>query len=111
MRGKTYLGVLVPFGEQVLMKDIDGTEAGNPNPRWRKRVFVGKLDFTDEFLILTASPWEPRASHSQTTVKAEEFPTSQRTSRLYLKQHILDKFGRAPGCPGCLGIGAHSEQC
>eukprot|EP00971_Amphidinium_carterae_P086984 1721069-Amphidinium_carterae.1 len=56
MRGKTYLGDLVPFGEQVLMKDIDRIEAGKLNPRWRKGVFVGKLDFTDEFMIKT-TPW------------------------------------------------------
>ena len=28
-----------------------------------------------------------------------------------LRQNILDKYGRPPGCPGCVGIGQHTEEC
>eukprot|EP00971_Amphidinium_carterae_P127845 2532362-Amphidinium_carterae.1 len=43
VRGKTYMGDLVPFEEQVKMKDIDGTEAGKLNPRWKTRGLCGKV--------------------------------------------------------------------
>ena len=31
--------------------------------------------------------------------------------KVYLRQNILDKYGRTTGCPGCLGIGQHTEEC
>ena len=30
---------------------------------------------------------------------------------MYLRQNILDKYGRTAGCPGCVGIGQHTEEC
>ena len=30
---------------------------------------------------------------------------------MFLRKHILDKYGRTAGCPGCLGIGQHTEEC
>ena len=30
---------------------------------------------------------------------------------VYLRQDILDKYGRTARCPGCLGIGQHTEEC
>ena len=31
--------------------------------------------------------------------------------KVYLRQNILDKYGRTAGCPGCLGIWQHTEEC
>ena len=31
--------------------------------------------------------------------------------RLYLRQNIWAKYGRTAGCPGCAGIGQHTEEC
>ena len=31
--------------------------------------------------------------------------------RLYVRQNILDKYGRTTGCLGCIGIGPHTEDC
>ena len=28
-----------------------------------------------------------------------------------VRQNILDKYGRTAGCPGCAGIGQHTEEC
>ena len=31
--------------------------------------------------------------------------------RVYLRQNIVDKYGRTAGCPGCVGIGQHTGEC
>ena len=31
--------------------------------------------------------------------------------RVYLRQNIVDKYGHTAGCPGCVGIGQHTEEC
>ena len=30
---------------------------------------------------------------------------------MYLRQSILDKYRRTTGCPGCVGLGPHTEDC
>ena len=30
---------------------------------------------------------------------------------MYFRQNILDKYGRTTECPGCIGIGPHTEDC
>ena len=37
--------------------------------------------------------------------------SGRRAKRLYLRQNILDKYGRTAGCPGCVGNGQHTEEC
>ena len=50
--GKDYTGEVVPFGEVCLGRNH--SECGAKlNMRWMRGVFVGKLDRTDEFLLLT----------------------------------------------------------
>ena len=104
-------------------------------------VFVGKLDRTDEFLLLTptgamktrcvrrlegenawdlqflnlcvGSPWNATARSTQqgpTIQQKDELASGRRAKRLF-RQHNLDKYGRTAGCPGCVGIGQHSEDC
>ena len=110
--------------------------------RWMRGVFVGKLDRTDEFLLLTptgamktrcvrrlegdnawnlqilnlcvGSPWNATARSTQqkpTVQQKDELESGRRAKRVYLRQNILDKYGRTAGCPGCLGIGQHTEEC
>ena len=110
--------------------------------RWIRGVFVGKLDRTDELLLLTStgvmktrsvtrldgdsawdlqflnqcvgSPWNATARSTQqrpTIQKKDELSSGRRARRLYLRQHILDQYGRTAGCPGFVGIGQHSEDC
>ena len=31
--------------------------------------------------------------------------------RVYVRQRVLDEYGRTLGCAGCLRVGAHSENC
>ena len=109
--------------------------------RWMRGVFVGKLDRTDQFLLLTptgvmktrcvrrlegdsawnlqflnlcvGSPWNARARSTQQTrtiQQKDELESGRRAKRVYLRQNILDKYGRTAGCPGCLGIRQHTEE-
>ena len=41
----------------------------------------------------------------------DELDSGRRAKRVYLRQNILDKYGRTAGCPGCLGIEQHIEEC
>ena len=110
--------------------------------RWMRGVFVGKLDRTDEFLLLTptsamktrcvrrlegdnawdlqfldlcvGSPWNATARSTQqkpTIQQKDELETDRRAKRVYLRHNILDKYGRTAGCPGCVGIQQHTEEC
>ena len=49
---KDYTGEVVPFGEVCLERNHSEDRA-KLNMRWMRGVFVGKLDRTDEFLLLT----------------------------------------------------------
>ena len=50
--GKDYTGEVVPYGEVCLGRN-HSEDGAKLNMRWMRRVFVGKLDRTDEFLLLT----------------------------------------------------------
>ena len=52
IRGKDYTGGVVPFGELCLGRN-HSEDGAKLNMRWMLGVFVGKLDRTDEFLLLT----------------------------------------------------------
>ena len=52
VRGKDNTGEVVPFGETCLGRNHSENGA-KLNMKWMRRVFVGKLDRTDEFLLLT----------------------------------------------------------
>ena len=45
-----------------------------------------------------STPQEP------TIQRKGELASGRRAKRLYLRQDILDKYGRTTGCPGCVGI-------
>ena len=111
------------------------------NMRWMRGVFVGKVDRTDEFLLLTptgamkarcvrrlegdnawnlqflnlcvGSPWNATARSTQQTptIQQKHELDSSRHAKECMCDNILDKYGRTAGCPGCLGIGQHTEEC
>ena len=129
----------MPFGEICLGRH-HSEDGAKLNMRWMRGVF-GKLDRTDEFLLLTptgamktrcvrrlegdnarnlqllnlcvGSPWNATASTQQTPriQQKDGLDSGRRAKRVCLRQNILDKYGRTAGCPGCLGIGQHTEEC
>ena len=68
-----------------------------------------------QFLNLcVGSPWNARARSTQQTPtiqQKDELESGRRAKRVYLRQNILEKYGRTAGCPGCLGIGQRTEEC
>ena len=61
------------------------------------------------------SPWNPTGRELQPSTalrQGDQTMPGPRIKRLYLRQNILEKYGRAPGCRACDGIGpTHSEAC
>ena len=65
-------------------------------------------------ILCAGSPWRATARSTQqgpTIQQKYEFSSGRRAKRLYLRQHILDKYGRIAECLGCVGLGQHSEDC
>ena len=141
IRGKDNTGEVVPVGEFFLGRN-NSEDGAKLNMRWMRGVFVGKLDRTDEFLLLTptgamktrcasrlegdiawdlqflnlcvGSPWNATARSTQQTPtiqQKDELESGRRAKRVYLRQNILDKYGRTAGCPSCLEIRQHTEEC
>ena len=52
IRDKDYTGEVAPFGEVCLGRN-HAEDGAKLNMRWMRGVFVGKLDRTDKFLLLT----------------------------------------------------------
>ena len=127
----------MPFGEVCLGRN-HSEDGAKLNMRWMRGVFVGKLDRTDEFLLLTptgamktrcvrrlegdnawdlqflnlcvGSPWNATARSKQqkpTIQQKDELESGKHAKSVYLRQNILDKYGRTAGCPGCGGHGQH----
>ena len=137
LRGKNYDQPIAAFGECVMYRDTDA-DATKLKPRWKGGIFVGKLDLTEEFAVLTESgapkvrtikrmprpqdecrvllskvvgqPWNPTGRPELVTTPSSEIPAT-RTKRIYLRQHILDRYGRTDGCAGCRGLGPHTQEC
>ena len=65
-----------------------------------------------QFLNLcVGSPWNATArarSRNQQSKKKDELESGRRAKRVYLRQNILDKYGRTAGCPCCVGNGQHT---
>ena len=66
-----------------------------------------------QFLNLcVGSPWNATAKSTPqgpTIQQKDELQSGRRAKKLYLRQNILDKYGRADGCPRCVGNGQHTE--
>ena len=64
--------------------------------------------------LCVGSPWNATAQSTQQTPtikQKDELASGRRAKRVYFRQNILDKYGRTAGCPGCVGIGQHTEEC
>ena len=76
------------------------------------RVFVGKLDRTNEFQLLTPTDeMKTRCVRRLEGDNAWGFASLESVCWQYLRHNILDKYGRTAGCPGCVGIKQHIEEC
>ena len=70
-----------------------------------------------EFALLESVCWQSVECDSkehaagQQSKQKHELASGRRAKRLYLRRNILDKYGRTAGCPGCAGIGQHTEEC
>ena len=68
-----------------------------------------------QFLTLcVGSAWNATARSTQqgpTIHQKDELESGRRAKRVYLRQNSLDKYERTAGCPGCVGIGQHTEEC
>ena len=130
IRCKDYTGEVMPFGEVCLGRN-HSEDGAKLNMRWMRGAFVGKLDRTDEFLLLTptgalksrcvrrlegdnawdlqflnlcvGSPWiaTARSTQQTPTVQQKDELESGRRAKR-LYLHILDKYGRTAGCPCCV---------
>jgi len=91
------------------------TPIGAVKSRCIKRL-EGQQSWDKDFLRnCIGFPWNPnghREPSNPTTVK-DDIPMQHpgRVKPMCLKQHILDKYGRTPGCTGCTGCGLHTEAC
>ena len=59
------------------------------------------------------SPWNATAKSTQQTPtiqQKDELESGRRAKRLYLRQNILDTYGRTAKYPGCLGIGQNTRM-
>ena len=67
-----------------------------------------------QFLNLcVGSPWSATARSTQqkpTIQQEDELKSGRRAKSVYLRQNILDKYGRTAGCPGCAGHGQHTRE-
>ena len=64
--------------------------------------------------LCVGSPWNATARSTQQKPpiqQKDELESGRRAKRVYLRQNILDKYGRTAGCPGCVGNGQHTEEC
>ena len=68
-----------------------------------------------QFLTLcVGSAWNATARSTQqgpTIHQKDELESGRRAKIVYLRLNILDKYERTAGCPGCVGIGQHTEEC
>ena len=68
------------------------------------------LQFLD---LCVGSPWNATAKSTQqkpTIQQKDELESGRRAKLVYLRQNILDKYGRTARCPGCVGDGQYTEE-
>merc|ERR1712086_355307 len=132
MRGRNYSGPVIDFSENGMFKDNTDDKYDD---RWLRGLFVGKLDQTDEAILLTPSgvakargirrledserfklsflnsckglPWNPKAAESLVAMVRQGDPLTAGTKirNMRITAGILKKFGRSDGCPRCGAFG------
>ena len=128
MRGKDYKGALPKFAEKVLYKVMTEDKY---EPRWEEGMFVGKIDQTDELILLTTDgvqksrsykplekiqkfdsiflsqvkglPWKADATmaDSAKVIRGDPLTAGNRTRAMKITKGILQKYGRTEDCPAC----------
>ena len=141
MRGKSYNGVALPFGERTQFRILTDDKYED---RWTPGVYASRLVETDEFILLTDKgilksrsvkryadhsdrynleflanikglPRNPTGGELDGSVQksGKDFLVSGAgIRRMYITDKMLRDFGRTDGCPRCENYGAtHSEEC
>ena len=128
--GKDYTGEVVPFGE-VCFGRKHSEDGAKLNMRWMRGVFVGRLDRTDQFLLLTTtgamktrcvrrlegdnawdlqflylcvgSPWNAtaRSTQQKTTIQQKDELESGRRAKKMFLRHNM--FDKYGRTSGCPG--------
>ena len=62
-------------------------------------------------LVIRGMRQEGARIRNQQSNQKIKLASGKRAKKLYLRQNILDKYGRSVGCPGCVGIGQHTAEC
>ena len=140
MRGKDYIGELIKFGECCMLHIADISK-DKLKPRWQKGCYVGRLDKTNEALLITpsgvvkarsvkrlplseawdntfvssckGSPWNPTGKEEDPGIKrGNTLAPGNRLRKLYITEAILTKHGRTDDCTACHGLSKiHSDKC
>jgi hypothetical protein len=132
-RGREYTTPTTPFGECVLYKVLaeDKFQA-----RWLQGVYVGRVDQTDEAILLTADcvaksrsikrmdetqrynltfmnscrglPWNPRGTEADEggVHRGDLLTAGGKMRALYITKALIAKYGRTNGCPACEEFGS-----
>ena len=137
--GKEYRREIFEFAEQVLFRISESSGPGATvwklMPRWDLGVWVGKVNDSDEHVLLT--PFGSRRSRSirrlpETSKWNADFLTVRgvpwnpmeaevekvstvdigKSRRLHITRAMITESGQTPGCFGCMGVQeAHDENC
>ncbi|CAK0792935.1 unnamed protein product [Prorocentrum cordatum] len=91
LKGRDYHGQIAESAETVMHKLPPGT-AGKMEARWDKGIWLGKANVSDEHMIGT-----PRGRVFARSIAKR--PDEKRPR--CLAEGILNRLGRAPGCPAC----------
>ena len=138
--GREYRREIVEFAEQVLFHISEssgpGATVGKLMTRWDLGVWVGKINDSDEHVLLTpfgskrarsirrlpqtskwnsdflktvrGLPWNPM----ETEVEKVTTVDIGKARRLYITRAMVVESGETPGCLGCTGIHKfHDENC
>ena len=141
IRGKDYTGEVVPFGEVCMgrnhsedgaklnMRWMRGVFVGKRDLTDEFPLFAptGAMKTRCVRLLEGDNAWDlqfwnlcvgslwiatARSTQQKPTIQQKgELESGRRAKRVYLRQNILDKYGRPAGCPGCVGNGQHTEEC
>lgn len=129
LRGKAYVHPMVEFGETVQFKAV-GAEKDKLNPRYFKGIYVGRVDATDENLVLTSNglykarsimrmveekrwdaelfesvigtPWNPKSLQGHESVDNAVLDLSGKSNRgVFITKARVEEYGPTDGCPAC----------
>jgi hypothetical protein len=130
LKGRPYSGKIALFGECLWYRTPDAMQLSSLDERWTTCIWVGKGQQSDEHILIVGdevrlarsvrrkatgkrwnktmlqkvlcTPWLPRL---------DPHTPAARPPR-YITKAYMDKHGRTPECPGCIGrTTGHSDTC